>query len=471
MLSAVDLFCGAGGTSSGAEATGGVKVRHALNHWDRAIQTHSANFRECHHFHARLDQVHPREVNKIDILYASPECTHHSNARGAQPMDDQSRCQATDVLKWVEYHRPTWGIFENVREFMDWGPLGDNGRPLERFKGKLFDSWLMTLRNTGYRVDYRLLNAADFGAATSRTRLFVIIRKGGRRIEWPEPTHIESQPARALPGMSLPRWRSAADIIDWSLPCPSIFTRKRPLQPKTLSRIEIGLRKFVAPFQLQLIGRGAGRQREIDKPVPTIVAARENHGIVIPFVVQWDNHRGNGSYSQSVGRPIGTLTTKANRGIVLPYLVSVNHGDGKTPRDRCYSIGDPLQTLTTHRSFGVAVPFLASYYGTDNTSGAGSPVPTITTVDRHALCLAHGGEPAPIYAGDNDATKSLKRTMRELGVFDIGFRMLSNPELALAQGFAPSYVFVGGRADVTKQIGNSVSPPNAQAITQACLGA
>lgn len=405
-MKAADLFCGAGGTSAGAEASGTVSLVFALNHWDVAIKTHSANFPNAKHVNSRLDMTHPSECPKIDLLFASPECTHHSNARGGRPMEDQKRAGAWDVAKWVEHHRPAWVVVENVREFRDWGPL-HNGRPMKSGKGKTFDAWLMALRSLGYQVDHQLLNAADYGAATSRTRLFVVARKGKRSPIFPDQTHEKS------PKADLFKWRAAAEVIDWSIPCPSIFTRKRPLADKTLRRIEMGLRKFVGP-----------------------------------------------------------------------YIADVNHGDNGRTGGRVYSTADPLGSATTKRGKSLIVPFLTSYYGNSQFQDVGSPVQTITTKDRHCIVCPEFA-PVPDWRAIHewesevgsvgqpftDAMISLLETMRELGVIDIGFRMFENHELALAQGFQPGYQLHGTKADITRQIGNSVSPSVAKAISLALAGA
>ena len=241
MLQAADLFCGAGGTSIGAHQTGRVNVRFALNHWDCAIKTHSANFPQTTHALARLNQVKPSECDRIDLLFASPECTHHSRARGGRPTSDQQRSGAWEIMPWIEHHRPRFIVVENVVEFEQWGPVS-NGAPLKSMKGRFFAAWVSAIESAGYRVEWHRLNAADFGAATSRTRLFVVARKGNRRIQWPEPTHSRKC-GNQLPGMESQSWRGAIEVIDWSIPLPSVFGRKKPLADKTLARIQAGLKR------------------------------------------------------------------------------------------------------------------------------------------------------------------------------------------------------------------------------------
>lgn len=537
VLKAADLFCGGGGTSQGAEQSGAARVVCAVNHWARAIDTHSANFPHAKHINSRLDQVNPGESPKMDLLFASPECTHFSVARGGRPTSDQQRSGAWDVMRWLEFHRPSYLVVENVAEFKSWGPVNtDTGRPLKRFKGKFFDAWLMAIQAAGYRVDHRLLNAADFGAATSRTRLFVVARKGNRNPVWPEPTHA-ARVGGELPGLGLKRWRSAAEIIDWQIPCKSVFLRKQPLKDKTLLRIEAGLRRFVEPFVVtlrnnakfaphgdplgtitsggrhhgvavpfayQLIGRGAGRSREVDSPLPTIVAARENQGVAVPFisrVAHGDNGRwGNSAHSLDqtlptlaaskdfaltlpilsvithggrnldLSKPMPTITT-ANRGehaITVPFLTAFHNGNDSNRRN--YPLSQTLPTLDTSNRYAVTVPFITTYYANGKAYPLTEPLCTLSTRDRCGLAMAvieTAGDIEPRSEGE----RRLLATMRELGVADVGFRMLTNPELAAAQGFPSSYIFRGNKGEVTRQIGNAVVPNVAEAITRELAGA
>lgn len=539
-LRAADLFCGAGGTSAGAESSGAAKVVCAVNHWEIAVETHSRNFPHARHINSRLDMVNPGECPKIDLLFASPECTHHSRARGGRPTSDQQRAGAWDLMRWVEFHRPSFIAVENVREFEDWGPVGSNGRPLESKKGAFFHSWVNAIEAAGYRVDWRVLNAADFGAATSRERLFVLARKGNRSPVFPEPTHGR-RVGGELPGFGLQKWRAAAEVIDWSIPCPSVFLRSKPLADKTLARIEAGLRRFVGPYAVTLrsttgpVGTG-GTTRDLSAPIGTLTTGG-NHALAVPFVAQWDQQSGARGFD-AIGNPLGTIVTKANRGVAVPFVMSTlssgaarssmepaptltasggtfvgvpfmtpffgertgqsprthsiaegmptvtgqgagglavpfladtNHGDARHTNGRTHSVGGPLGTITSSRGKAVVVPFIVSYYGNGEALDVRRPLGTVTTKDRCGLVYATV-ETCPSIEARSDGERKLLATMAELGVADIGFRMLSNPELSAAMGFRPDYWFAGNKADVTKQIGNAVSPPMAEALTKAMAG-
>ncbi len=585
ILKAVDLFCGAGGTSQGAEQSGAAKVICAVNHWQRAVETHSANFPDAKHINSRLDQVNPGESDRPDILFASPECTHHSRARGGKPTSDQQRSGAWDLMRWIEYHRPSFLAIENVVEFKDWGPVDlKTGQPIKKYRGKFFSAWTNAIESAGYRLEVIEANGANYGAATSRTRLFVLARLGNRRVPVPEPTHAQFVGGE-LPGMGgLKRWRSAAEIIDWSIPCPSVFLRATPLADKTLYRIAAGLRKFVGPFlaqfdnkgspngsyvrsidrplhtlttkanamvavpfQYQNIGLGAGRSRAAGDVVPTIVAARENHGVAIPFIKPNFNERDGqaprshdlesplptvtsrgagdlavpfvvprqGPYdsqtlkrcrgtdeplntitashipggvavpyltdrnnpgwqlvrAQSLNDPSPTITTGGGPMLTVPYAFDTNHGDdGHSAGSRTRPITDPLATVSKRNGQYIAVPFVVTYYANGKAYSVDNPLCTLSTRDRCGLAMAII-ETAPSIEPRSDGERHLYETMVELGVRDLGYRMLINPELSLAMGFPGSYIFRGNKGEVTKQIGNAVVPDVAEAITNAFAGA
>lgn len=376
---AVDLFCGAGGTSTGLAKACGSAGRTldltAVNHNETAIATHAANHPKAKHLCHGLDDVDPRKVirRRLDLLVASPECTHHSGARGGKPMSDQSRSTAWHVIRWTDALRPAFVLVENVREFLTWGPLigrPDKLRPDPKRKGETFQAWLQALRSLGYTVDWRLLNAADYGDATSRTRLFVLARRGKGRLPWPEPTH-EKEAAADLFG-SRPRWRAAREVIDWSLPCPSIFGRKRPLSANTLKRIEAGLRRFgganAEPFLVLLRGTGANQvpytSRSTGDPVPVVAASGNHVGLCQPFLVPY---YGTGE-SDDTADPLRTVTARDRLGLVHPDGVRVDIGFRMLqPHELARAMGFP-DGYVFHgnreqrvRQIGNAVPVNLSY--------------------------------------------------------------------------------------------------------------
>lgn len=349
-----DLFCGAGGTSAGAvEAVhhlGHTPSLTAINHWPRAIETHTANHPGARHLCTGIDSVNPRDLfaeGELDLLWASPECTHHSRARGGRPMSDQSRATAWCVTRWAEALRPPVILIENVPEFVEWGPIGSNGLPLQSRKGETFEAWKNALRSLGYKVDHRILCAADYGDPTTRTRLFVQAVRGRRKIVWPEATHA------AFPDLLATRpWRTAADsVIDWTLPAPPISKRKRPLAPRTMQRIREGLAKFGGEAFLVAMEHG-GRTLPASLPMPTVTTAR--------------------------GGAIG-----------VAYLLKLRGGSSGHMASSIKSVNEPIGTVTAS---GNHHALIVEYYGNGQARSVTDPLPTVTCRDRFALVSASGGE-------------------------------------------------------------------------------
>ncbi len=403
-----DLFCGAGGTSTGAlvalRRLGFRAELTAVNHWPVAVATHEANHPASRHVCAAVDSINPRHLfpsGTLDLLWASPECTHHSRARGGKPMSDQSRASGHCVTRWAETLRPSVILVENVKEFAEWGPLGVDGRPLRSRKGATFRAWIGMLESLGYRVDWRVLCAADYGDPTSRERLFVQAVLGRRKIVWPEPTHRKNADADLFG--PLHPWRAAREIIDWSIQADSIYARKKPLAPRTLERILDGLRRFGGAPHLVCMEHG-GRVVSVDSPLPTITTARCGAiGLAEPFIIQMR----------------GTSPSQV-RGSARP-------------------LSEPLSTISAGGiHHGLVEPFLIEYYGTGGARRITEPLGTVTAKSRFGLAMPEvdsGGERC---------------------FLDIRFRMLQPHELAAAQGFPRGYRFTGTKTEVVRQIGNAV---------------
>ncbi len=326
ILKAADLFCGAGGASNGlrrACVRRGVGLNLvAVNHWPLAIETHKANHPDALHICEPVENINPRQAvpgGRLDLLMAGPECVHHSIARGGKPINDQSRASAWCILRWATALDIETILIENVREFTSWGPLGRNNRPLKSRKGETFEAFLNALRSLNYRVEWKILNAANYGDPTTRERLFIQARKGRKPITWPAETHTPDG-RRTLFGPTN-RWRPAREIIDWSLPGKSIFSRKRPLCPNTLARIAAGIERFwgklAKPFLVILNGggrQGAGGVRTLDEPLPVITAGGNHFGLVSPFNTKY---YGTGK-ARPVTDPLDTVTTRDRFGLAIP---------------------------------------------------------------------------------------------------------------------------------------------------------
>jgi DNA (cytosine-5)-methyltransferase 1 len=490
-IRAADLFCGAGGTSEGAREAcvelGYSLELTAINHWDIAVATHSQNHPTARHLCASLDSINPRDLygdTGLDLLWASPECTHHSIARGGKPVSDQSRATAWCVVRWAEALRPPIILVENVKEFESWGPIGTNGMPLKSRRGEVFMSWVRCLEALGYRVEWRVLCAADYGDPTTRERLFIYAVRGHRKIVWPEPSHAPEADNGSDMFTSRKRWVPARDIIDWSLQGKSIFKRKKPLAEKTLNRILIGLEKFgLKPFTIHM--EHAGSVRNIERPLPTITTAKGGAmAIANPFLVKF---RGTNDASD-IDKPSPTITANGTHlGLAEPYLVQCNHGNGDdkngdsrrvrstdvplptvagnrgewallepfvigqqsgaSPR----AVSVPLPTVATSGAISLAEPFITKFYGSGISKSVDEPLDTITTKDRFGLVMP---------TVEIDGEKYL---------LDIRFRMLKSHELAAAQGFPKDYKFNGNTTQIVKQIGNAVPKNLAKALVKSAL--
>lgn len=321
----IDNFAGGGGASTGLERAFGRKVDVAINHDLEAIAMHEANHPETAHFCQSIMAVDPLDATggkPVALAWFSPDCKHHSKAKGGKPREKNIRDLAWVVVHWAERLRkatpggrgaPAIIMLENVEEFRQWGPLDDEGRPIKERRGEEFDLWVRGLRRQGYKVEWRELRACDFGAPTSRKRLFLIARRDGLPIVWPEPTHGKPGSPEVVAGLRKP-WRTAAECIDWSIPCPSIFDRKRPLKEATHRRIAHGVMRYVvnsaSPFIVPLTHHGSpDRSTAPDGLFPTITAANRGELAAVDAAIVPITHTKGGNRATAAGEPVPTITT------------------------------------------------------------------------------------------------------------------------------------------------------------------
>jgi DNA (cytosine-5)-methyltransferase 1 len=442
-----DLLCGAGGSSTGcARAIRDLGLEMELvcvNHWPVAMETHRKNHPEARHYVQDISAVRPHLIvpeGYLDLLMASPACTHHSVARGGKPTSDQQRSDPWHIITWLTELRVKRIIVENVWEFIGWGPVDPRtGKVIKSRKGEYFHAWIETIRRLGFDPQWRRLNAADYGDATTRQRFILMARSDRKPVSWPMPTHTRKPDGLALfPGIK--PWRPAREIIDWSIKGRSIFDRKKPLAPKTLARIYAGAQKFNWPAPYLVILRNHMAGQSLDEPLPTIAANGNHIGLAQPFILS----QASGGTPRSVGEPIPTATTGGNgssHALISPYYGS---GSG----DTCQSADNPLPTVTSKARFGMVVP-ITHADGSNRARDLGEPLPTLTT--------AHRGEQALV-----EGTAS----------YDILFRMLEPHELAAAMGFnsiEQGYEFAGTKTEKIKQIGNAVSVAKMKACVSAIM--
>lgn len=402
LIRAADLFCGAGGTSTGlrkaCEVLGYDLQLLAINHWDVAIATHTANHPDAAHLCTSIDAVDPKSAipgGRLDLLWASPECQHFSVARGGKPVSDQNRASAWLVLRWAELLYIDTILIENVKEFVTWGPVGVNGRPMKSKRGETFAAFVNALQSLGYRVEWKVLNAADYGAATTRERLFLQARRGRKPINWPSPSHSKSG-GKTLFGKTR-KWRPAREIIDWELSGKSIFGRKRPLSPATMARILAGLEKFngkeLAPFLVIL--RNHMNAQSVDAPIPTLTAGGNHVGVAQPFLTAFHGGPDAKGRNYSVDKPVGTIDTSNRFGLVRPEPFIVPQFSTGQPK----TVDGPLGAITTtSRGMGLAVPFILPHrvFKKGHVDSISDPLRTITTVNGLQTTLV---EPKPFIVG------------------------------------------------------------------------
>lgn len=493
----VDNFAGGGGASTGIEIATGMAVAIAINHDPAAILMHKTNHPYTEYLQASVWDVDPKAVCRgrpVGLAWFSPDCKHFSKAKGAALVDRKIRGLAWITLRWAATVRPRVIILENVEEFQTWGPVR-KGKPVKKLAGTTFRKFISQLEALGYTVEFRELVAADFGAPTSRKRFYMIARCDGRPIVWPKPTHSKTG------ADGLPKWHSAVEIIDWSLPCPSVFASKaqimeryglkavRPLAKNTMRRIIRGVDKFTIrsgkPFIVQQKFQNAAQN--IEKPLTTVTAVGSHElcrPLLAPALIQYHTEQTENVRASGLGTPINTVDASNRYGLTCANLVE--YYTGGRPLD----VQDPMHTVTSHDREAVVAAHIAKYYGGVVGEKVGEPLPTVTAIDHNAVCAAYvvkfkgdevGTQPTgPLHTQTSSGVFAVCRThlekirsgdelgywplirdllnefcgytlaedeviLLEIGgtlyyIADIGLRMLSPRELYNAMGFPPDYI-------------------------------
>lgn len=541
----IDLFCGAGGTSTGVEKARleneqCAKVIACVNHDANAIASHAANHPDALHFTEdirklelspmveHLAKCKAQYPDAYIVLWASLECTNFSKAKGGQPRDADSRTLAEHLFRYIEAIEPDYIQIENVEEFMSWGDMDENGKPISMDKGRLYQKWVHNVKKYGFDFDYRILNAADYGAYTTRKRFFGIFAKKGLPITFPEPTHCKN--GRKDMFSSLERWKPVKEVLDFSDEGETIF-RAKPLAEKTLERIYAGLVKFVAGgkdaflvkynsmsrtgkynapgvdepcpvvatqnrlgvaqvcfLSKQFSGHPESKNVSVEEPAGTITC-RDHHAFV-------SAHYGNG-FNRSVNEPSATVTTKDRLSLVTPRFIANEYSGGgqhtsidnicpailTNPKQKLItckpwimntsfsnigsSIEEPAQTITANRKW--------HYLMNPQFNSAGRSVdnPCFTLIARmdkmppYLVVTETGRVAVEIYDTDSPMTRKIKEFMALYGIVDIKMRMLRIPELKKIMGFPEDYMLIGTQADQKKFIGNAVEVNMARVLCEA----
>ena len=517
----IDLFCGAGGTSTGVEKATFhgdkcAKVIACVNHDANAIASHAANHPDALHYtedirtlelsplvaHTeRLRRLHP---DAYLVLWASLECTNFSKAKGGMPRDADSRTLAEHLFRYIEALRPDYIQIENVEEFMSWGDMDEKGHPISKDKGKSYVRWVNNVCKYGYYFDWRILNAADYGAYTSRKRFFGQFALHGLPIAFPKATHAKC-PAKyehsLFPADNMQPWKPVREVLDLNDEGESIFGRKKPLVEKTLDRIYAGLIKFVAGGKDAFIVKynsvngktGKYVAPGIDEPCPTVATQNRLGMAKVRFL---SKYYGGKDHNETIEEPAGTVTTKDHHA-----FVSVHYGNGFNT-----SVDAPAPTLTTKDRFGlVTSTFIANEYsGGGQISDIEQPCPAVLTtpkqkvvsaqyimnpysfksdggsIDKPCFTLIARMDKMPpylvstkegiaieVYDTDSPATIQIKEFMALYGIADIRMRMLRIPELKRIMGFPEDYTLIGTQAEQKKFIGNAVEVNMARVLCEA----
>lgn len=544
-LFVIDLFCGAGGLSEGVEearlnGNRCAKVVCCVNHDKNAVLSHDANIPDALHFiedirtlelspiNTIVERIHELYPDSMIMLHASLECTNFSKAKGGQPRDADSRTLAEHLFRYIDVIDPDYIQIENVEEFMSWGDMDENGKPISMDKGRLYQKWVRNVKKYGYNFEHRILNAADFGAYTTRKRFFGIFAKKSLPIVFPEPTHCKG--GRQDMFSRLEKWKPVKDVLDFSDEGTTIF-REKPLAEKTLERIYAGLIKFVAGGKDAFLVKYNSMSRTgkynapgIDEPCPVVatqnrlgvaqvcflskqfsghpesknvsveepagtITCRDHHAFV-------SAHYGNG-FNRSVDEPSATVTTKDRLSLVTPRFIANEYSGGgqhtsidnicpailTNPKQKLITcklwimntsfsnigsnIEEPAQTITANRKW--------HYLMNPQFNSAGGSVdnPCFTLIARmdkmppYLVATESGQVAIEIYDNDSPMTVKIKEFMALYGIVDIKMRMLRIPELKRIMGFPEDYVLVGTQADQKKFIGNAVEVTQAKKNAEA----
>lgn len=523
----VDNFAGGGGASTGIELATGRPVDIAINHDPEAIRMHITNHPYTEHYQASVWDIDPVTVCRgrpVGLAWFSPDCKHFSRAKGGKPVSKNIRGLAWIVLRWAAKVSPRVIILENVPEFVTWGPVR-RGKPVKSKAGQTFRKWLLQLRELGYKVEYRKLKACDYGAPTIRERFFLVARNDGQPIVFTKPTHGN--------GEGLLPYRTAAECIDWNIPCKSIFSREKPLAENTMRRIARGLDKFTikgaSPYIVP-IGYGERKGQKprvngIDEPLSTVVSSAKQYiadPVFKPYIMA--NNTGNigksadeptptittgnrnfltmphiskfygGVTGSSVSEPLGTVTAIDHNALTAAQLIQY-HGEQSSSETRGQSLNEPIHTITTKDCNALVESHLCILRRREDCRSNEKPLPTITTSGGHFAEIRtrvvkykegeNFGNWCEVrkllndYCGYNLAEDEI--LLLEIGgdryyISDIGMRMLEPRELYRAQGFPDDYIisrdYTGkeySRKEQVARCGNAVPPPFAEALVRANL--
>lgn len=540
----IDLFCGAGGTSTGVENARYAdeqcaKVVACMNHDANAIASHAANHPDALHFTEDIRTLelsplvaHVERMKKIYpdayvVLWASLECTNFSKAKGGQPRNADSRTLAEHLFRYIESIDPDYIQIENVEEFMSWGDMDEKGHPISKDKGRCYEKWKRNVKRYGYDFDWRILNAADYGAYTTRKRFFGIFAKRGLPIVFPEPTHCKDGKNDMFG--RLEKWKPVKEVLDFSDEGESIFCRKKPLAEKTLERIYAGLIKFVAGGKEAFIVKynsmsrtGKYQAPSVDEPCPVVatqgrlalakvnflskqfsghpdsknisvegpsgtITCKDHHAFVSAYYGNGHNH--------SVELPAPTVTTKDRLALVNSVFIDNQYGTGKPT-----SINQPVGTVTTVPKFNMVSckPWIMNTAFSNIGSSIEQPSQTITanrkwhylmnpqfasaggSINNPCFTLiarmdkmppylveVEGGIGIQVTPDDSPMTIKIKEFMALYGIIDIKMRMLRIAELKKIMGFPEDYVLIGPQSDQKKFIGNAVEVNMARVLCEA----